>query len=63
VLVLFTQWKYKYIVALTILVLWLTRFFNPIIANYKLYKGQKQALFKEGPTKDTEEDIEPFDMP
>jgi len=63
VLVLFTQWKYKYIVALTILVLWLTRVFNPIIANYKLYKGQKQSLFKEGPTKDTEEDIEPFDMP
>jgi hypothetical protein len=27
-----------------------------------LYKGQKQAIFREGPTKDTENDIEPFDV-
>ena len=37
------------------------RAFNPIVINYKLYKGQKQSLFHEGPTKDTNDDIEPFD--
>jgi hypothetical protein len=39
----------------------MTRFFNPIMVNYKLYKAQKQSIFKSGPTKDTETDIEPFD--
>ena len=57
----FTQWSYRYLFLLCVVLLFLTRFFNPIIANYKLYKGQKQSIFREGPTKDTENDIEPFD--
>lgn len=58
-----THWEYRYLLAFFILFLFSTRFFNPIGATYKLYKGQKQSIFKEGPTKDTEEDLEPFDNP
>jgi hypothetical protein len=46
---------------LLVFAIFLIRIFNPIIVNYKLYKAQKQAIFREGPTKDTENDIEPFD--
>lgn len=62
-IIFYTSWNYKYTFAFFVLFLFLTRFFNPIIANYKLYKGQKQSIFKEGPTTDTEENIEPFDNP
>ena len=44
-----------------VIFIFLMRVFNPIVVNYKLYKGQKQSLFNKGPTKDTNDDIEPFD--
>lgn len=56
-----TTSTYKTAITVTILLLWLTRCLNPITANYNLYKGQKQLLFSDGPTKDTEDDIEAFD--
>jgi hypothetical protein len=58
-----TEWDYRYLLAFFVLFIFSTRLFNPIGANYKLYKGQKQSIFKEGPTKDTEDDLEPFDNP
>lgn len=60
-LVGFTSWPYKNYVAFIIILLWLTRFLNPITTNYNLYKAQKQFLFGGGPTKDVKEDIETFD--
>jgi hypothetical protein len=56
-----TKSTFRYPFLLFVLFIFLIRVFNPIIANYKLYKAQKQAIFKEGPTKDTENDLEPFD--
>jgi hypothetical protein len=57
-----TKSTFRYPFLLFVLFIFLIRVFNPIIANYKLYKAQKQAIFREGPTKDTETDLEPFDM-
>jgi len=53
---------YKNYIALLILLLWLTRFLNPITVNYNLYKAQKQSIFGGGPNKDDKEDIETFDV-
>jgi hypothetical protein len=61
VLIGLTKSPYRYPFVLFVLFVFLLRIFNPISANYKLYKGQKQSIFKEGPTKDTEKDLEPFD--
>jgi len=58
----FTTWSYRFLFLFLVLFIFCIRFFNPIIANYKLYKAQKQSIFREGPTKDTETDLEPFDM-
>ena len=63
ILGLLTQWSYRFFFFFMVLLLFLTRLFNPIMVNYKLYKGQKQSIFKSGPTKDTESDIEAFDAP
>jgi len=41
----FFQFRGKYIIITTIVLLLLTRFLNPMMANYNLYKGQRQALF------------------
>jgi hypothetical protein len=60
-LVGFSEWSGRNYVAALILLLWLTRFLNPITTNYNLYKGQKQSIFGGGPTKDTQEEIETFD--
>ena len=60
-LVGFTQWSYRFLFLFCVVLLFLTRCFNPIVANYKLYKAQKQSIFGGGPTKDTENDIETFD--
>lgn len=57
----FTTWSYRFFFLFIVFFIFCFRFFNPIIANYKLYKAQKQAIFREGPTKDTENDLEPFD--
>ena len=56
-----TKSTFRYPFMLFVLFIFLIRVFNPIIVNYKLYKAQKQAIFKEGPTKGTESDLEPFD--
>jgi hypothetical protein len=58
-----TEWRYRYIMAVLVLLLFSTRFFNPIMANYKLYKGQKQSLFGGGPTLEKDPNVEPFDNP
>ena len=60
-LVGFTGWAYRNYLAIVILFLWLTRFLNPITANYNLYKAQKQSLFGGGPNDDTANEIETFD--
>jgi hypothetical protein len=56
-----TKSSFCYPFLLFVLFIFLIRVFNPIGVNYKLYKGQKQAIFKEGPSKDTASDLEPFD--
>jgi hypothetical protein len=65
VLVLYTmtEWEYRHVVAITVLLIWLTRFFNPISVNYKLYKAYKQSIFGGGPSKEVAGDIETFDNP
>ena len=60
-IVLFSKWRYKYIFSLFILLLFLTRYLNPIVANYNLYKAQKQSIFGSGPSNEPNEDIETFD--
>ena len=61
VFLLMTKWSYRFFFFFCVILIFLIRFFNPIMVNYKLYKAQKQSIFKSGPTKDTETDIEPFD--
>lgn len=56
-----TKSPYRYPFLIFVLFVFLLRIFNPIIVNYKLYKAQKQMIFREGPTKDTDNDLEPFD--
>ena len=61
ILFFLTKWSFRFFFLFCVILIFLTRFFNPILVNYKLYKAQKQSIFKSGPTKDTETDIEPFD--
>ena len=65
VLVLYTMtdWKYRHAVAITVFIIWLIRFLNPISANYKIYKAYKQSIFGGGPNKETANEIETFDNP
>jgi hypothetical protein len=58
-----TQWSYRFLFAFCVLFIFLLRIFNPIIANFKLYKGQKQSLFGGGPSMEKGLDVEPFDNP
>jgi hypothetical protein len=60
-LVALTKWRYRFIVTVFVLLLWLTRLLNPITANYKLYKAQKQLIFGGGPTESATNEIESFD--
>ena len=60
-LVFFTKLSIRFGFMFVVILIFLMRLFNPIIVNYKLYKGQKQSLFNEGPSKDTNDEIEPFD--
>jgi hypothetical protein len=53
-----TKWRYRIIIAIILLLLFLTRLLNPITANYNLYKAQKQSLFGGGPEKEAEEEVE-----
>ena len=63
VLYTMTEWKYRHVVAITVLFIWLTRFLNPISVNYKIYKAYKQSIFGGGPSKEVAGDIETFDNP
>jgi hypothetical protein len=49
IVVLFFQFKGKYIVIACIILLLSTRFLNPMMANYNLYKAQRQDIFGSGP--------------
>ena len=44
-----SDWKYKYVFAIFTLVFLSTRFINPMIANFNLYKAQRQSLIGGGP--------------
>jgi len=50
IVVLFSRWNFKYYYIAIAVAIWLTRYLNPIVANYSLYKGQKQQIFGGGPT-------------
>jgi hypothetical protein len=56
-----SEWRYKSVIVMIVIILWLTRLLNPITYNYNLYKAQKQSIFGGGPTKNTEDEIETFD--
>ncbi len=56
----FKNFKNKYYFIFVVLLLFLTRFLNPIVINYNLYKAQKQMLFGGGPDKSTQQDLETF---
>lgn len=60
ILISFSQWHYKNVIAFSVFLLWLTRLLNPISSNYNLYKAQKQSLFGGGPTKNVTNEIETF---
>jgi hypothetical protein len=60
IIIVFYDWKYRFIPLIVVILLWITRFLNPITTNYKLYKAQKQLLFGGGPSDDTEAEIETF---
>jgi len=49
ILMIFSTFKYKYIFSLIVLLLFLTRYLNPISVNHGLYKAQKQSIFGTGP--------------
>ena len=57
----FSSWSYRNYIALVILFIWLTRYLNPITANYNLYKAQKQSIFGNGPDRKLTDEIETFD--
>jgi hypothetical protein len=56
-----TKWSYRFFLLFIVLLIFLTRCFNPIMVNYKLYKAQKQSIFKTGPDEMEETQIETFD--
>lgn len=60
IVVLFSTFKYKYLIAIIVLGLFLTRYLNPLVANYGLYKAQKQSIFGSGPNNNPDEDVETF---
>jgi type IV secretory pathway VirB6-like protein len=49
IVVLFSKWNFKYHYIAIVIAIWLTRYLNPMIANYSLYKGQKQQMFGGAP--------------
>ena len=56
IVVLFSKWNFKYHYIAIIIAIWLTRYLNPMIANYSLYKGQKQQTFGGGPLNNEQQD-------
>jgi hypothetical protein len=57
-LLLFSKSNMKYYFMIFVIMLFLSRFINPMTVNYNLYKAQKQSLFGGGPDKSTELDLE-----
>ena len=55
VCLLFTNIPYKYYIIVAIILLFLTRFLNPLGVTHSLYKGQRQAVFGGGPTSGPED--------
>ena len=62
ILVVCHDWRYSFLPLVIVLILWLTRFLNPITVNYNIYKAQKQLIFGGGPTAEVAAEIETFDM-
>lgn len=60
IIVVYPYWRYRYIPAVIVIALWLTRFLNPITTNYNIYKAQKQLIFGGGPTENVTAEIETF---
>lgn len=61
-LIIFTKWKYNYIIVISVLLIWLVRIFNPITTNYNCYKAQKQLFLNNDSIEDMIKDIETFDI-
>ena len=57
-LLIFSKSTIKYYFILFVIMIFLSRFINPMTINYNLYKAQKQSLFGGGPNKSTELDLE-----
>ncbi len=49
ILMFVSDWKYKYAFVIFTLVFLSTRFINPILANFNLFKAQRQAVLGGGP--------------
>jgi hypothetical protein len=58
ILLLFTKSKIKYYFMLFVIMVFLSRFINPMTVNYNLYKAQKQSLFGGGPVKSSDPELE-----
>jgi len=56
IVVLFSRWNFKYYYVAIVVAVLLTRFLNPMVANYSLYKGQKQQIFGGGPSNNEQQD-------
>ena len=54
--VLFSRWNFKYYYVAIVVAVLLTRYLNPMVANYSLYKGQKQQTFGGGPSSKEQQD-------
>jgi hypothetical protein len=54
--VLFSKWNFKYYYVAIVVAVLLTRYLNPMVANYSLYKGQKQQTFGGGPSNNEQQD-------
>jgi hypothetical protein len=50
--ILFFQFKWKYYLVSSIVLILSTRYLNPMMVNYNLYKAQRQEIFGSGPTID-----------
>ena len=57
-LIIFSKSIMKYYFMTIVIMVFLSRFINPMTVNYNLYKAQKQSLFGSGPNKSTELDLE-----
>ena len=47
----FFQFRWNYSLSAVIIILLSTRYLNPMLSNYNLYKAQRQSIFGGGPNK------------